>query len=407
MVASAEALDQSLGAAAFTADPYPTYAALRDTDPVHWSDAWSVWVLTRYVDIHRILKQPHLFSNAGRFEALMDQLPGSAQEDVAAVVRHNSAGMLQSDPPDHTRLRQLVRNAFTPRVIEEMKPRVQNIVDQLLDELHPLGRADFIDRFAFRLPLTVICDIMNLPVSDSERFLALGNDIASVQATGRADLENAKRGARAVEEIEDYFRAIIQDRMRHPGTDLISRMVLARDQGDQLSEDELVGMCVNFLFAGHQTTEHLIGNGLFTLLRHPDQLARLQVDGGLVQSAVEECLRYESPIQRGWRRATADIEFEGKQISNGDLLFLMLGSANRDPAIFERPDTFDIGRSPNRHLAFGHGIHFCIGAPLARLEAPIAISTVLARFPSLRVGDEPEWEPNVHLRGLRSLTLAW
>jgi cytochrome P450 len=402
---SALSLDRALAAPDFTDDPYPTYARLRDAEPVHWSDAWGVWVLTRYDDTQTVLRDPATFSNRDRFGTLMRQLPADSQRAAEAMTRHNSVGMLQSDPPDHSRLRALVRQAFTPRVVEGLRPQVTTIVDRLLDAVDP-GRFDVVAQVGFRLPITVICALMGLPPEDADLFAAWGDDVASFQATGRAVDENARRAAAAIVAVEEYFRGVVRLRTGHEGEDLISRLTEARDQGDRLTQDELINMCVNFLFAGHQTTEHLIGNGVHTLLCHPQELQAVRSEPALMSSAIEECLRFESPIQRGWRRATRDVQMRGQMIREGDLVFMMFGSANRDPAVFEAPDEFRVRREPNRHLAFGYGIHFCIGAPLARIEAPIAIARLLGRFPRLHVAEPPSWQPNIHLRGLRALWLS-
>lgn len=408
LVAATEAgrLDAILGTPTFTDDPYPVYRRLREEDPVHWSDTWSVWVMTRYDDIQAVLRDPETFSNRGRFASLMGQLPAHIQLQAASVTRHNSSGMLQEDPPNHRRLRTLVRDAFTPRVIDGMRPRVREIIDGFLDEIDPTEPFDLIERLAFRLPITVISELMGLPRADSERFALWADDVASFQATGHADADNARRAARAIEAVEDYFREVCDARRRTPADDLISRLVMAREEGDRLTQEELLNMCVNLLFAGHQTTEHLIANGLHALLRHPDQLRLLYEQPDLLPSAVEECLRYESPIQRAWRRVDVDTTVRGRTLRAGDLVFAMLGSANRDPDVFDDPDRFDITRSPNRHLAFGYGIHFCIGAPLARLEAPLALGALLERWPGLRLAGESTRERNIHLRGFTELRVA-
>lgn len=393
-----------LASPVFTQDPYPTYRALRESDPVHWSEHWGVWVLTRYADIIAVLKDSATYSNAGRFAALVETLPPEAGEATATISQHNASGMLQSDPPDHTRLRGLIRLAFTPRMVEALRPRVEMLVDDYLDAVDPSG-FDLIQDLSFRLPITVILDLMGLPVSDAGRIAELATAVASLQSTGKASAENATRAAAAITEIEDYFAGVCDERRRAPGDDLISKMLAARDQEDRLTQDELINMCVNILFAGHQTTEHLIGNAARLFLDHPVERRRVNADPTLWTSAVEECLRFESPIQRGWRRVATDTELAGRSLRKDDLVYLMLGAANRDPSVFADPDTFDVGREPNRHLAFGYGIHFCIGAPLARIEAPIALRKLFAKFPEVRIKEPPSYHKSVHLRGLERFIL--
>ena len=398
-------LDALLGTRAFIDDPYPIYAELRRRDPIHWSDAWGTWVLTRYDHTMEVFRTPSVFSNAGRFSALLEQLPHKAQLEAAAIARHNAQGMLQSDPPDHTRLRALVRMAFTPRVIESLRERVHEIVNAMIDEHLAAGSMDVIADFAHVLPLTVICDLMGIPADDRGLFFEWGADFSGFQATGGARTDNARRAAAAVEKLEVYFNDLCNERRTHPGEDLISHMVEAQITGDRLTQDELINMSVNLLFAGHDTTRSLIGNALLILLCHPHDLETLRREPSAWKVAIEECLRYESPVQRGWRRMASDHEFHGRQLKEGQLVFMMLGAANRDPAQFPVADTFDIRRSENRHLAFGYGIHFCIGAPLARLEAPIALETLIHRAPALEMEEAPRWNDNIHLRGLDSLNV--
>ena len=361
-------LDAMLGSRAFIEDPYSVYAELRRRDPIHWSDTWGVWVVTRYDHTMEVFRTPSVFSNAGRFSALLSP---QAQVDAAAIARNNASGMLQSDPPDHTRLRALVRMAFTPRVIEGLRGRIHEVVNSMLDELLPAGHMDVIKDFAHVLPLTVICELMGIPPEDRGVFFEWGADLSGFQATGGARLENARRAALAVEKLEDYFNRLCNERRAHPREDLISYMVRAQVAGDRLSQDELINMSVNLLFAGHDTTRSLIGNALVTLLRHPTDTNELRRDDSAWPTAIEECLRYESPVQRGWRRMASNHDFHGNPLKKGQLVFMMLGAANRDPAQFPDSDRFDVNRRDNRHVAFGYGIHFCIGAPLARLARAI------------------------------------
>jgi cytochrome P450 len=300
-----------------------------------------------------------------------------------------------------------VRIAFTPRVVERLRSRVDAIVNDLVTQVEPNGSMDVIKDVAEPLPLMVISELLGVPRADASQFVVWASDIASFQATGSAQLDNALRASRAVENIEQYFSRVCEERRAALGDDLISLMVSARDAEDQLTNDELINMCANFLLAGHETTRSLIGNGLLTLLTHPAQLDKLRANPQLITEAIEECLRFESPVQRGWRRVASDITVAGQDIKAGQLVFLMLGAANRDPQHFNEPDEFDVQREDNRHLAFGYGIHFCIGAPLARLEAPIALWTLINRFPKLRLNGDVRWNQNIHARGLQSLGVSW
>ena len=400
-------LDDLLTSRAFLEDPYPTYRLLREKDPVHWSDAWGVWVLTRYDDTITILRDAAQFSSVGRFSALLDQLPPEVQQDVEPLRRHYSSGLIQSDPPDHERLRLLVRQAFTPRTIAGYRERVQSIVDRLLEPLAETGEIDIVRDFAFPLPVFVVSEMLGAPTDDLERVFRWHKAIGGLQATGGAHEDRARSAAEAIVDIEDYFDRLVAERRAAPTADLISELIAAQESGDRLSQAELISMCVTLLLAGHETSKNLISNGTLSLLNHPDQRAALLDDPSLLPSTVEECLRYESPIQRGWRRVPADTEIDGRQIKAGQLVYYMFGAANRDPAQFPDPDRFDVRRADNRHVAFGFGIHFCVGAPLARLEGAVALDTLFRRFPSLELRQETiEWGDSVHVRCPRNLVVG-
>jgi cytochrome P450 len=400
-------LDFHLTSPEFITNPYPVYSLLRESSPIYYSRIWGVWVLTRFKDIVETLRDSERFSNVGRFAALLDQLPKTAQDEVGSLRRHYATGLIQSDPPDHTRLRGLVRDSFSSSVIQKIRPRVQSIVDSLIAGIHEKGQFDLIAELAYPLPMIVISELLGVPGADRDQFLSLSQDLSGLQATGGAEADHAQRAARAVQLIEQYFRDICAERNRKPCNDLISQMIAARDSGGKLSDDELINMCVTFLFAGHETTKNLIGNSVWTLINHPSELEELKRDASLIPGAVEEFLRYESPIQRGWRRVTQDINLDGRRIREGELVFLMLGSANRDPDQFAEPDRLNIRRTENRHVAFGYGIHFCIGASLARLEAMIAIDTLIRRLHNLRLVEPIIWNESIHLRGPKVLHVAF
>jgi pimeloyl-[acyl-carrier protein] synthase len=402
-------LDHLLLAPDFTADPYPAYHVLRERDPVHWSEPWGCWLLTRYADVVASLRDPPSFSNSGRFRPILENLPPETRAQVQPLERHFERGLLNVDPPDHTRMRTLINKSFTPRAVAAMVPAIQQLVDQCLDQVQDQGRLDVIRDLAFPLPVIVVARMMGVPPADRDQFKEWSTAIVAFQATGRTTPDTVRRSQVALLAMRDYLRAIAHARRQAPRDDLISAMVAAEEQGDTLSEEELLSTCVTMMIAGHETTTNLIATGLLNLLRHPAQLAQLRADPALVGSAVEELLRYDSPLQRNRRVVTHDLEFGGKQMKRGQPVVQLLGAANRDPAQFADPDRLDLRRSPNAHLAFGRGVHFCLGAPLARLEAPIAHNAILRRLPGLQLAtDELQWQHERGMfRGLAALPLLF
>jgi pimeloyl-[acyl-carrier protein] synthase len=384
----------------FVADPYPTYHRLRAEDPVHRSPL-GFWILTRYDDVVAVLRDPRFAK-----EAIAAFVAARFGKPVPAI----GLSMLDRDPPDHTRLRGLVNKAFTPRVVEALRPRIQQIVDELLQRLVGAGAMDLIEDFAYPLPVTVICEMLGVPVADHERFKGWGLDIArGLDAILLPpDSEVARRSLASRHALADYFRELIAKRRSAPRGDLLSALIAAEEAGDKLSEDELLATCILLLVAGHETTVNLIGNGTLALLRHPDQLRRLREDPGLIASAVEELLRYDGPVQRTARIPSEDVTIRGKTLAKGELVMPFIGAADRDPAQFPDPDRLDITRVDNRHIAFGWGIHFCLGAPLARVEGQIAITTLVQRFPKLALATHtPEYRESLTLRGLKTLPVAF
>lgn len=381
------------------ADPYPFYHRLRSDDPVHHSPL-GFWILTRYDDVVMALRDPR-FGRKG-FEPLLQAVYGSGAGQPGYVT-----SMLFRDPPDHTRLRGLVNKAFTPRVVEELRPRIQEVVDGLLDEVQDRETMDVIADLAYPLPVIVICEMLGVPTSDRGTLRQWSIDIArSLDAIGLpVDPEIIVRGNAARQALTSYFRhGLIPERRKRPRPDLLSALIAAEEEGDTLSEGELLATCNLLFVAGHETTVNLIGNGLLALLRHPAQLQMLREDPSRIESAVEEFLRYDSPVQRTGRIPDSEVEIDGKQIAPGEMVVAVIGAANRDPAHFPDPDRLDITRSDNRHIAFGWGIHFCLGAPLARVEGQIAISALLRRAPRLALATRaPEWRESSVLRGLKAL----
>jgi cytochrome P450 len=385
----------------FLADPYPTYHRLRDEDPVHHSPL-DFWVLTRYEDVAVVLRDPRFIK-----EPLVSVVAARFGVTVPPGV---GLSMLDRDPPDHTRLRSLVSKAFTPRVVEGLRPRVQTIVDDLITRAEAVGSMDLIEEFAYPIPVNVICEMLGVPVEDHERFKGWSLDIArgldSVWLPPESEIP--KRSGAGRHAIGDYMRELIAERRASPRGDLLSALIAAEEAGDKLSEDELIATCILLLIAGHETTVNLIGNGTLALLRHPEELRRLRETPGLITSAVEELLRYDGPVQRTARITSTEVTIGGRTIAKGEMVMPFIGAADRDPSQFPDPDRLDLGRSDNRHIAFGWGIHFCLGAPLARLEGQIAIDTLVRRLPGLAlVDDEPEYRQSLTLRGLKALPVTF
>ena len=382
----------------FLADPYPVYHRLRAEAPVY-RHPFGFFVLTRYEDVAAFLRDPR-FGKSG-YQALFEARFGGGPDASWLAL-----SMLFRDPPDHTRLRALVGQAFTPRVVETLRPRVQAIVDGLLDRVAEAGRMDVIEDLAYPLPVTVISELLGVPVDEADQVKAWSRDVArALDAIALpVEPEVLERGRRATGGMVDYFRRLADERRRRPGTDLLSGLVEAEEAGDRLTERELLATCVLLYVAGHETTVNLVGNGLLALLRHPDEWRRLREDSTLLPGAIEELLRYDGPVQRTGRTAGEDVEIGGVAIAAGTLVLAMLGAANRDPAQFADPDRLDVTRDEPRHLAFGAGIHYCLGASLARLEGQVAIGAVLRRFSGLTLDVEcPVWRPSSALRGLETL----
>jgi pimeloyl-[acyl-carrier protein] synthase len=385
----------------FLADPYPTYHRLRDEDPVHHSPM-DFWVLTRYEDVAAVLRDPRFIK-----EPLVSMVAARFGVSVPPGV---GLSMLDRDPPDHTRLRSLVSKAFTPRVVEGLRPRIQKMVDEFITRAEAVGTMDLIEEFAYPIPVNVICEMLGVPVEDHERFKGWSLDIArgldSVWLPPESEIP--KRSGAARHAIGDYMRALIAERRASPRGDLLSALIAAEEAGDKLSEDELIATCILLLIAGHETTVNLIGNGTLALLRHPEELRRLRETPGLITSAVEELLRYDGPVQRTARMTSTEVTIGGRTIAKGEMVMPFIGAADRDPAQFPDPDRLALGRADNRHIAFGWGIHFCLGAPLARVEGQIAIDTLVRRLPRLTlVDDEPEYRQSLTLRGLKALPVTF
>ncbi len=402
-------LDAQLTTPQFLIDPYPVYRRLREREPVHWSEAWQSWLLTRYEDVAQAMRDFKSFSNVGTVLRFLDQLPRQARPRIRPLYEHFSTGLTRTDPPRHTRIRALTAQAFSPSMIEGMRPRIQEVVEQLIDQKRESGHIELIGDFAYPLPGTVLADLFGFPHEDREQFQAWSKQIIAFHGTGRADQATVERSQVALLEARSWLGKLIEERRRQPRQDLLTLLVEAEESGDRLTEAELFSNCVTFMIGGHETTTSLIGNGMLALLRNPEQLARLRQHPEGIVSAVEELLRYDAPVQRGHRIVLRDMELNGKTIRQGDFVQPVLAAANRDPEQFPNPDRLDITRENNRHLCFGQGPHYCPGAALSRLEAQVAIPRLLCRLPGLRLAaeDRIEWQPNNFFRGLQALSLEF
>jgi hypothetical protein len=402
--------DELLTADEFFANPYPTYDLMRAQTPVVWSEAWGGWVLTRYADVVSVLKDHKHFSNKGRVDHMLARVPDDVRRAAGDVERHFGVNPAHADPPDHTRMRALLNRAFTPHQMDRLRPRVQAIVDDLLDRVEARGdgRMDLVADLSFPLPATVIAEMLGAPAHESDQFRDWANGVNQLFASvGRATPAQVTTAQHHVKAIREYTLGLAEQRRAEPRDDIISLMIHAVRDGT-LSLDELVSTAVTLFIAGHETTTYTLANGVLALLRHPEQLRLLRERPDLMETAVEEIWRYDTPVQRGWKLTTEDTEIAGCRVRAGELVLPMPGAANRDAAQFPEPHRFDIARKDNRHVAFGYGIHFCIGAPLARIEVPIALSTLLARYPRLRLADaELEWRRDVAMRGPVALDLCY
>jgi len=380
-------------------DPYAAYRAMREQGAVQRTAAGH-WLALGYAEVSRLLSDQRFGEAAGRGGRI--RLSRERREGPQHLLGRVDT-MLSQDPPEHTRLRRLVSKAFTPRSVQKMRPRIQQIVNELLDGLAGRAEFDLVAEVSWPLPVIVIAEMLGIPREDRERFKRWSDAMVATLGGDYGALDEARRSN---EELVEYVSRVIAERRKEPRDDLISRLVAAEESGQTLSEDEMLGTVALLLVAGNETTTHLISNGMLLLLRHSDEMTRLRADPSLLPSAVDEMLRYTGPVHTTRRTARTDVSLGGAEIKQGDVVIGLLAAANRDPAKYADPDRFDVARNPTDHLAFGDGIHFCLGAALARLEGQIAIGTLLARFPNLRLVDEPEWGGTFAIRGLTSLRLA-
>lgn len=383
----------------FRLNPYPFYNLLHQHAPIFYWDQWKFYFLSRYEDCAALLRDDRL--GRGSFDE--SEVPASQID----LIRMQSDWMLLKNPPDHTRLRGLVYKAFTPRMVEQLRVTIQTITDTLLDKVQAQGDMDLIADLAYPLPVTVIAEMLGIPQADQDRFHEWSNALAATLDLTE-DAAVYDRASQAAAAFTDYLAELAAERRRHPQNDLLSALVSVEEAGDHLTMNELYATSSLLFVAGHETTINLIGNGMLALLRHPDQFELLKHEQGLAKTAVEEFLRYDSPVQMTARIVLEEMDFGGYTFPRGAQVVFLLGAANHDPERFEKPGQLDITRQKNQHLSFGGGIHYCLGAPLARLEGEIAFTTLLRRLPQLRLAvDTPEYIDNYLLRGLKSLPLTF
>jgi cytochrome P450 len=396
---------------AFRANPYPVYERILAEDPVHLTP-FGVRAFARHADCLAILRDVKHFSSDDRkspnYGAMREAFTtglGTENADVSDEDRP----FLFMDPPDHTRLRRLVSQAFSAKTVEALRPRVQQIVDGLLDAAQERGSMDAIADLSYPLPVAVICEMLGVPTADQPIFGVWSQELArSLDPNIGQAVDEMQRRFQAVKASRDYFRGLVAERRKSRGSDLISALIAAEDEGDKLSEGELLSICTLLLIAGHETTVNLIGNGVLQLLQHPDELAKFRAEPDLAPSVVEEVLRFDPPVQFDGRLCVEQTEVAGVTIEPGNFVMMLIGAANRDPAAFDDPGRFDITRGATNHIAFGYGIHFCLGAPLARLEGQIALRALTQRFPKLRLeSNELRYKDQITIRGLAELQVGW
>ena len=389
------------------ANPYPLYARIRTEDPVHWDEAMGFWTIARYADVSSIYRDAR-FSRAMGLAGAFQRLPEGERERTTPLYNSFSKTMPYTDPPYHTRLRGLANKAFTPHVVAQMRPHIQTLLDGLLDAVQANGGMDLMRDVAYPLPATVIMEMLGLPLERRAQFKEWSDDVFGTLGVVRHDPEVMARGLEGLEQATSFLRLFHDQVEKEPKGDLFTALAMVVEDCNQLSREELYANVLVILAAGHETTTNLIGNGTLALLTHPDQMKKLRDDPALIVNAVEEMLRYDNPAQVAYRVAAEDVEIGGKTIRGGQIVNLLLGAANRDPEHFHEPDRFDITRPEIHQIGFGAGIHYCIGAPLARLEGQIAFNTFLQRFPDMHLASEQlEWQEHPTFRGLLSLPVAF
>lgn len=386
----------------FLADPYPAYEELRARGRVHYYEPTNQWLVPHHADVSALLRDRRLgrtYQHRFTHEDFGRTAPPQEHEPFHVL---NDHGMLDLEPPDHTRIRRLVSKAFTPRTVERLKPYVEGLAGELVDRLVEAGGGDLLTDVAEPLPVSVIAEMLGVPESERAPLRPWSADICGMYELNPSE-DVAHKAVRASVEFTEYLRGLIEARRKEPGDDLISGLIAAHDEGDRLTEQEMISTCVLLLNAGHEATVNATVTGWWTLFRHPEQLARLRADHALIPTAVEELMRYDTPLQMFERWVLDEIEIDGTTVPRGAEIALLFGSANRDAEVFAAPDTLDLSRAENPHISFSVGIHYCIGAPLARIELAASMGALLTKAPGLRLAEEPVRKPNFVIRGLEGL----
>ena len=389
-------------------DPYPTYTRLLEEGPLHYVDVgskWAVWSVFGHAECSSIAKDPRL--SAKRAQQMLLPLPLSRQSEFSELARMLSLWLIFMDPPEHTRLRKLLNKGFSPAAVEGLRPQVEAIVDRMLQPLKAGSEIDLMREFANPMPVRIISEMLGVPQEMHDTFVGWSRAIALFRGSPDRTVEHAQGAQDALIEMTNFFRKAVAERRRNKGSDLISLLIDIEEDGEVLTEEELYAQCIALLFAGHETTRNLIGNGMYTLLKNPEQTAELRANPDMIRTAVEEILRYESPVQFTARVLKEDMEVCGQRIPQKWTMLCMLGAANRDPKRFKEPNQLDLKRLNNQHLAFSAGPHFCIGGQLARLEGQVALLNLVQRFPEMKLtGPRPVWASTFGLRGLNSLQVT-
>jgi hypothetical protein len=394
--------------AEFIRDPYPTYRQLQAAGPIHWTPDFlgGAWLLPHYATVLTALRDLRLSSR--RSDRITKQFAEEQRAELAEFNRIFARWMLFLDEPEHGTLRRPLNKGFQPRMLERLRPCIERTVDALLDAVVDAGEMDFMRDFAHPLPALVIAEMLGVDTIDQRDFIAWSDAIAAFMGNPRSTFETAQRAQRSLVAVTEYFRALLPKRRQTQGEDLISLLIRLEENGDVLTAEDLLAQCSMLLFAGHETTRNLLGNGLLTLLNHPGEWAKLKRDPSLMRNALKELLRYESPVQFISRSITQDFEWHGVSLKQGQAVVSLIGAANRDPDQFSDPDRLDITRKEGAHLAFGFGPHVCIGAAVSYLEAEIAFGAVIRKMPELHLlNHTPDWDLNFGFRGLRSLPIGF
>ncbi len=399
MTAATDLLDFNPADPAVRDDPFPVLKRLRDEDPVHWSPRLKAWVISRYEDVRRVAVGDELSPN--RLTPFFESLPDPDRDRIKTLMRYLNLWMVFRDPPEHTRLRKLMNRAFTPNAIDRLEPSVTALVEQLIDRHAADGGLDLVKDFAYPLPATVIMDMLGCPRGAIDEIKEWSDGIALFLGSARTAEDKYARAEAGAQAMAAFFRELVEERRRHPRDDMLTALIAARDEEQMLTDDEVIAAAILFLFAGHETTTNLMTNGLYHMLRLGEPWEQLKANPTIAESAVEEALRFDGPSAGLARVVRVSHDLHGRQLTEGERVFAMLHGANRDERRFPDPDRMDLARAPNKHLTFGFGIHFCLGAPLARLEGRIAFAAFARRFPGMRLAREGmSWSDSIIIRGI-------